>query len=63
MKNPEKLWERVHLVSAGVWVMLTPPAILWWKESIVFLVFASLWANIAAHLSAALAAHAGRSDT
>lgn len=31
------------------WVLLLVPALLWWKESILFVILISLWANVASH--------------
>lgn len=41
-----------------IWILLIIPGILWWAESIPFLVFMSLWANIAGHWSAYQASRA-----
>lgn len=35
-----------------VWLMLSVPGLLWWKESITFVIILSLYANIAAEFSA-----------
>ena len=34
------------------WLLLAVPAVLWWKNSIPFLVFVSIYANVAGHLAA-----------
>lgn len=35
-----------------VWIGLSFPGLLWWKESITFVIILSLYANIAAEFSA-----------
>ena len=56
----EHAQQRFHLASVVVWVLLVAPALMWWRHSVLFVVFASIWANIVAHMSSALAARAGR---
>jgi hypothetical protein len=41
-----------------VWFLLFTPAIIWWKESVPFLVFVSVYANFVGHVSAWVAARA-----
>jgi hypothetical protein len=41
----EMIREKYHLGLAGLWVLLTIPALLWWKESIIFVILLSLYAN------------------
>jgi hypothetical protein len=43
---------RVHFVLIFVWAGLIIPTILWWKESILWVAFMSLYANIAGHWAA-----------
>lgn len=49
--NPHYL-KNFHLIATIIWLLLVPPSILWWKDSIPWLVFMSAWANLAAHFSA-----------
>jgi hypothetical protein len=42
---------KVHRFLKWAWVAMTPPAILWLRDSVPFLVFASLYANIVGHWS------------
>jgi len=51
---------KLHAGLAAFWMILTIPAVLWWSESVTFLVFASLYANVAAHFSAYQGARAER---
>ena len=47
-----------HLYLIGVWVLLIPPTILFWRESVLWVAIMSLYANIEASF-AALEAHDG----
>lgn len=49
---------RVQLALTIVWFLLFVPAVLWWKDSVPFLVFVSVYANFVGHLSAWEAARA-----
>ncbi len=55
-----KFWQRVHIASAFLWLTLCVPGLLWWRDSVPFLVFASLWANVVGHIASAQAARADR---
>lgn len=39
-------------VATIVWILLIIPSVLWWKNSIVWIVYMSAWANVAGHFSA-----------
>lgn len=47
-----KIWSRVHLGLTCVWFALLVPSLIWWRESVPWLVFMSVWANVAGHWSA-----------
>lgn len=49
-------WKRVHIALSGVWIALCIPTFVWWSESILWVAFMSIYANIATHWSAAQAA-------
>ena len=49
---------KVQLILTLVWAFLFVPALLWWKESVPFLVFVSVYANFAGHWAAWEAAQA-----
>lgn len=49
---------RYHLVMMAVWPTLAVPAVLWWKESIIFVILLSLYANFAGDFAAYQAARA-----
>lgn len=49
-----KVW--LHRGLAALWVALAVPGVLWWKQSILFVILASLYANVASELSTSEAA-------
>lgn len=55
-----KFWGRVHLVAAAIWLLLFIPSILWWSESILWVISVSLYANFVSHWSAYQGARAER---
>lgn len=46
------LWDYRHLFLAGLWAVLVVPALLWWKDSIIFVILLSLYANFEASVAA-----------
>lgn len=55
MTTADKL-ARFNLYFTFLWLALTVPSLLWWKDSILWVIVISLWANIVGHFSAYLAA-------
>lgn len=55
-----RFWSRFHAVAMAVWVLLLIPTLLWWSNSILWVLFASLYANFATHFGAWEAARAER---
>jgi hypothetical protein len=51
-------WARLNWALAGLWTLLIAPTLLWWRDSVLWVALMSLWANIASHAAAALAARA-----
>lgn len=45
-------WRRFHATMTLLWVAALVPSLLWWSQSIPWLVFMSVWANVAGHASA-----------
>lgn len=43
---------RFHLWAMFIWALLGVPTVIWWKQSILWVAFMSLWANVASHFSA-----------
>lgn len=40
------------MILAVTWVVLAIPALLWWKDSVLFVIILSLYANMEASLAA-----------
>jgi hypothetical protein len=49
---------KFHKFATFIWILLLVPSILWWSESVQWLVLMSVWANIAGHWSAYQASRA-----
>lgn len=43
---------RFNFWAMLVFALLIPPSVLWWSQSVPYLVWLSVWANFAGHLSA-----------
>ena len=54
---------RVHGWLTIIWAILIVPSVLWWRESVPWLVLMSAWANFASHWAAWQAARAERSSS
>ena len=44
----------------AAWALSAIPTLLWWRDSILWVAFMSIWANVASHWAAAEAARIGR---
>jgi hypothetical protein len=44
--------KRFHLLMMFVWAALAVPGILWWRESILFVIILSIYANFAGEFAA-----------
>lgn len=53
----EKL-KKANLWLTVVWLILVIPSLIWWKNSLLWVIMISLWANIASHFAAYIAARA-----
>jgi hypothetical protein len=53
---------KLHLILMGVWCILAVPTVLWWSNSIPWLVFMSIYAIIAGHWSGYQGARAEKSN-
>ncbi|HDT5878386.1 TPA: hypothetical protein QHC10_003488 [Klebsiella quasipneumoniae subsp. similipneumoniae] len=58
MKLTPVFIKRCHLVAAVMWVGLTIPSLIWWKDSVLWVILISIYANIVGHLSGYSAARA-----
>lgn len=52
MKLTARHFKLIHLVLTLFWLSLTLPTLLWWKNSIAFVAWISLYANVASHWAA-----------
>lgn len=53
-----RTWKRIHWTLTIAWCVMAVPTLLWWRDSIVWVAFMSLYANVAGHWSAAQASEA-----
>ncbi|EPV0397418.1 hypothetical protein ACV09O_004445 [Klebsiella pneumoniae] len=58
MKLTPVFIKRCHLVAAVMWVGLAIPSLIWWKNSVLWVILISIYANIVGHLSGYSAARA-----
>lgn len=49
---------KIHFIALWIWLALVIPTLLWWSESIKWLVFMSIYACIMGHYSSWQAAKA-----
>lgn len=57
-----KAYRYFHGVLTAVWALLIIPTLLWWNDSILWVLLMSLWANVAAHFAAWQGARAEESN-
>lgn len=48
--------QRLHAVMTVAWALLVIPTLAWWRESILWVAFMSLYANVVGHWGAYQAA-------
>ena len=58
MKLTPVFIKRWPLVAAVMWVGLAIPSLIWWKDSVLWVILISIYANIVGHLSGYSAARA-----
>ncbi len=51
-------WKQLHLVGMVGWILLAIPSILLWSQSLLWVIFISLYANVVGHFGAWQAARA-----
>lgn len=56
--NDPRLHVRFNVVALGVIVILGVPTVLWWRDSVTWIVVMSWWALVSAHLAALMGAKA-----
>jgi hypothetical protein len=47
----------MHRIFAGVWTLLIVPAVLFWKDSVLFVILCSLYANVMSSVAASEASN------
>lgn len=60
--NEPKTWVRTHGFLAVTWTLLMIPSILWWRNSVSWIVLMSAWANVAGSAASWQAARADRNS-
>lgn len=58
MKLTPKMIKKMHLAAAALWVLLAIPSVIWWKNSVLWVIIISIYANVVGHLSGYTAARA-----
>lgn len=56
LTNP-KVQLAIWGIATLVWAMLLIPSLLWWKDSLLWIIVMSWWANVSASAAACLAAY------
>lgn len=56
------LWARIHAGAAIVWALLMVPSVLFWKESITWVIIMSAYANFAGSVASWTAARGDRNS-
>lgn len=57
------LWQTVHGVAFAVWLMLVPPTVIWWRDSVPWISFMSIWAIVITHGGSWATIRAAREET
>lgn len=52
MSIPVRYLRRFHAAMTVCWALLLIPSLLWWEDSILWIILLSVWANIASHFGA-----------
>jgi hypothetical protein len=52
VRIPGRYLRRFHAAATIVWFLLILPSVLWWKDSILWVIILSVWANAASHFGA-----------
>lgn len=58
-----RFWRLTHVWLAVVWTALAVPTFLWWRDSILWIGFMSIYAIVATHVSAYQAARSEEAST
>jgi len=52
------VWVRIYSIIAVAWVLLMIPSLLWWKDSLLWVIAMSCYANFAGSMASLQAARA-----
>lgn len=52
MRVDAKALGKLHATLTVIWFILIIPSVIWWNDSVPWLVLMSAWANFASHFSA-----------
>lgn len=55
-------WVRTHAIAAGVWALLMAPSLLLWKDSLLWVIAMSCYANFAGSVASWTAARGDRNS-
>lgn len=58
-----KVWRHVHATLTFLWLLAVIPSLIWWKDSVPWIVFMSVWANVASSIGSWQAARAEDSNS
>ncbi|MEE4407253.1 MULTISPECIES: hypothetical protein [unclassified Serratia (in: enterobacteria)] len=50
--------KKAHLFMTLLWAALAIPSVIWWKDSVLWVIIISIYANIVGHLAGYTAARA-----
>jgi len=53
-----RVWVRIYSIIAAAWVLLMIPSLLWWKDSLLWVIAMSCYANFAGSMASLQAARA-----
>jgi hypothetical protein len=56
MEIQAKALVQLNKWATFAWILLIVPTLIWWKDSILWIALMSIWANIASHFAAWIAA-------
>lgn len=51
-------WSRIHAALAVTWALLLVPSLLWWRDSLIWVIAMSCYANCAGSMASWMAARA-----
>ncbi|CAI0987841.1 hypothetical protein [Serratia proteamaculans] len=49
---------KAHLLMSLLWAFLAVPSVIWWKDSVLWVIIISIYANVVGHLAGYTAARA-----